>query len=539
MSPSRPREPMGSVPGQEGLTIARNLSTRYLAIGVEIALGLVTLPFNLSHLGKSAYGLWALTASVTAYFSVLDLGYSGALVKFVAQYRAKEDRRALNEILSTVFAVFATCGLITCVVAGGLAYYLPHIFRLSPDQVPTGRIVLLITSVNVAAGITFSVYGAVINGFQRYDLNNVVGTASGIVTALVNFAVIWMGAGLVGLVMAITSVRLLTYWVYRANAYRVFPALRIAPSLVRRARLREVTTFSVHMAVIDWANKLNYSMDAVVIGAFLNTAAVSMWAIGQRLAELTQRLANQLNDILFPTVVEHDTAAHAERLQRIFVIGTRLSLAMAVPMAGGMMLLARPLITSWVGPDFGESALILQLLSAVVIVRVGAAMGSTLLKGCGSHRLIAGTNMSAAIVNVALSVALVKPLGLAGVAIGTLIPVAFALTVIVFPAACRRVGLTVTEGFVQAVWPSLWPVGAMALYVFATRPFVPHMLVAVAVEYALAVSIYGLTFLFLSISPTERQFYVEKISALAGLRRWRWMPALFAKVAADKLSEGA
>jgi O-antigen/teichoic acid export membrane protein len=529
---------MGSVPGQEGLTIARNLSTRYLAIAAEIALGLVTLPFNLSHLGKSAYGLWTLTASVTAYFSVLDLGYSGALVKFVSQYRAKGEPKALNEILSTVFFVFAACGVFTCLVACGLAYYLPALFHLSPDQVPTGRVVLLITSVNVAAGMTFSVYGAVINGFQRYDLNNVVGTASGIITALVNFAVIWMGAGLVGLVIAITTVRLLTYWIYRANAYRVFQDLRIAPALVRRDRLREVTAFSVHMAVIDWANKLNYSMDAVVIGAFLNTAAVAMWAIGQRLAELTQRLANQLNDILFPTVVEHDTAAHEERLQRIFVLGTRLSLAAAVPLAGGMMLLAEPLITSWVGPDYAPSALVLQLLSAVVIFRVGAATGSTLLKGCGSHRLIAGTNMSAAVVNVALSIALVKPLGLAGVAIGTLIPVAFVLAVVVFPAACRRVGLTAIEGYTEAVWPSVWPAAVMTLYVFATRPLVPHVLIAVAVEYGIAVSLYGLTFLLLAISPVERQFYVDKIVALAGLRR-TVRPRAFAAAPVDKVSEGA
>src|SRR5262249_53556067 len=145
MSQGHARVPAGSGPGQEGLTIARNLSTRYLAIAAEMALGLVTLPFNLSHLGQSAYGLWTLTASVTAYFSVLDLGYSGALVKFVAQYRAKSDPKALNEILSTVFFVFATCGLTTCVAAAGLAYYLPHLFHLSPGQVPTGRIVLLIT----------------------------------------------------------------------------------------------------------------------------------------------------------------------------------------------------------------------------------------------------------------------------------------------------------------------------------------------------------------------------------------------------------
>ena len=63
------------------------------------------------------------------------------------------------------------------------------------------------------------------------------------------------------------------------------------------------------MLLIDWANKLNYSIDAIVIGAFLNTSAVAVWSVGQRLAEVTQRLTNQLNDILFPTVVDNNAAA--------------------------------------------------------------------------------------------------------------------------------------------------------------------------------------------------------------------------------------
>jgi O-antigen/teichoic acid export membrane protein len=99
--------------GGETLTVARNVSTRYLAIGVEAILVLVVLPFNVAHLGTAAYGLWMLTASVTAYFSVLALGYSGALVKFVAQYRARRDFDGLNQILSTMFAIFASFGVIT------------------------------------------------------------------------------------------------------------------------------------------------------------------------------------------------------------------------------------------------------------------------------------------------------------------------------------------------------------------------------------------------------------------------------------------
>jgi O-antigen/teichoic acid export membrane protein len=504
----------GAERAEEGLTLARNLSTRYLAIGAEIALGLVTLPFNIAHLGKSGYGLWTLTASVTAYFSVLDLGYSGALVKFVAQYRARRDGHALNEILSTVFFVFAACGVVTYLVAIVLAIYLDRIFHVLPDQVHAGRIVLLVTTVNVAAGITFSVFGAVINGFQRYDLNNIVGTASGIATAIVNLIVLSLGFGLVGLVVALTTVRVLTYWIYRANAYRVFPGLRISPSLFRRERLREVTTFSVHMAMIDWANKMNYSMDAAVIGAFLNTASVAVWAIGQRLAELTQRLANQLNDILFPAVVENDTAARLDRLQKIFMQGTRLSLAAVVPLAGGMLLLAGPLVRAWVGPDFAGSVVVLQVLSIIVIVRVGNATASTLLKGSGEHRLIALTNMGAAIVNVALSIALVRPFGLVGVAVGTLVPVCLVLILVVFPAGCRRVEVTVPDALAQAVWPALWPATVMALFVFATKSMVPNALVAVAAEYGVAALVYATTFVMFGISATERQFYLGKIAEL-------------------------
>ena len=65
--------------------VAHNVSTRYLAYLVDAVLGLVMLPFNLAHLGMAAYGLWMLTSSVTTYLAMLDLGYGGALVRFVAQ----------------------------------------------------------------------------------------------------------------------------------------------------------------------------------------------------------------------------------------------------------------------------------------------------------------------------------------------------------------------------------------------------------------------------------------------------------------------
>ena len=508
----------------ETFTVARNVSTRYLAIGIEALLGLVILPFNVAHLGQSAYGLWMLTASITAYFSVLDLGYSGALVKFVAQYRAKRDHTALNEILSTTFVVFATFGVVTYLVAIVIAVFLGRIFHLTPEQVHVGRMVLLIISLNVAAGTAFSVFGGVINGFQRYDLNNMVGAASSVVTAIVNVVVLAAGFGLVELVAATTAVRVVTYLVYRANAYRVFPALRIRLSSFRRERLREVTIFSVYMLLIDWANKLNYSLDAIVIGAFLGMGAVAVWTVGQRVAEMTQRLTNQLNDVLFPTVVDNSAASRADRLQAIFVQGTRLSLGTVLPLGGAVFLMAGPLVHAWVGPAFESSVIVLRLLSLVVIIRVGNATAGTVLKGAGQHRLVAFTNVAAAFVNLALSLAFVRSIGLPGVAIGTLVPVGIASMFVLFPAACRRVGLPLWQALREAVWPAVWPAAVMAAYVFATRDLIGPALPAILAEIAAACGVYALVFVFFGISTADRQLYLSK--AIGLLRRRTAAPAV-------------
>jgi len=331
-----------------------------------------------------------------------------------------------------------------------------------------------------------------------------------------NVLVLALGYGLVELVVATTAVRVLTYWVYRANAYRVFPGLELRLDLFSRARLHEVTMFSVYMALIDWSRKLNYAMDAIVIGAFMNTTAVAVWSVGQRIAEATQRLTNQLNDVLFPNVVDHDSAQRTDRLQAIFIQGTRLSLATVMPIGGTLMLLADPLVEAWVGPEFRGSVIVLQLLAFTVIIRVGNATANTVLKGAGEHRLVAFTNILTGIANLLLSIAIVRPLGLTGVAIGTLVPVTATAVLVLYPAGCRRVRLSVWDATMKAIWPAIWPAGIMALYIEATRDLVTPTLLAVGIESVVAGLVYAVVFLMFGISTVERRFYLSKITELAG-----------------------
>jgi O-antigen/teichoic acid export membrane protein len=498
-------------------TLARNITTRYIAIAVELVIGLVMLPFNLHHLGQESYGLWMLTASVTIHFSILDMGFGGALVNFIARYRAHHDTRALNEIASTTFFVFASFGVLAYLIIIGLAFNLDHVFRISAAEAQTGQWILLIIGLNVAANFPFSIFGGIIGGFQRYDINNLVAIVSSVAVAVANVIVLIAGHGLIALVAATTAVRIVTYFVYRRNAYTIYPALRLRPSLFRRSRLREVTGFSVYSSIIDWANKLNYELDEVVIGVFLGPAPVAVWAVADRIISGTQRLTNQSNAVLFPVVVDSDATNRIERLQQVLLEGTRLSLATVLPIAVTLTVLAQPLVLVWVGPKMLGSAIVIQILALAVALRVGNATSTTVLKGAGKIRYLAFVNIITGLVNLVMSAALVKPFGLAGVAVGTVVPVACASVFVLWPAACRRVQLPLGRAFHYAIWPAIWPGVVVAFCLELSRAVSPVSFLLVGLQAAVAGLLYLLLFT-VAVGRADRAQYAAKLMELLGRR---------------------
>src|SRR5688500_18914082 len=144
--PQRSTNHLPSNPTSPTKLIFQNVSVNYLVIGTELLIGIFMLPFNVAHLGQSAYGLWILVASITVYFSMFDLGFGIANVKFAAKYRAQGDANALNETTSTIFCVFGAMGLLTFLVALAIALNLERIFPLDAEQARTGRIVFLFIS---------------------------------------------------------------------------------------------------------------------------------------------------------------------------------------------------------------------------------------------------------------------------------------------------------------------------------------------------------------------------------------------------------
>ena len=417
-------------------------ATKYVLLVVNIGLGILLMPFTVRHLGASEYGLWMLVASLTYYFQLLDLGYGSGLVRHVADADARGDVDGVNRILSTFVVVYAGLGVAAGIGTIALMLWaVPRFPHLSPEDIRRGQLVLAMIGIRAAVGFPMTVFGAATTARQRFALNNAVAI------------VLAAGHGLLTLVACTSALGLASYGAYAWTARRAFPELRIRPSSFSRGLVRDVTTFSVYLFIIDVAIQIGFNLDNVVVGAALGTSAVAVYAVTLRLADYSRQLCNQFNGFLFPIVVRLRASGSVEALRTMLIEGTRIALVLVTGVTIGVIGFGRPLLVRWMGPGFESGAVPLYVLALTGVVLVGQGPLGNILLGTGRHRLVAFVSLGEAIANLALSVILVRRFGMLGVAIGTAVPIAIANLFILLPAACRQVHVPLT-GFLRLVVPA-------------------------------------------------------------------------------------
>lgn len=70
--------------------VLRGIMSNYAGQAVTVVTWILLTPFILARLGPTNYGLWVLIGSVIGYGTLLDFGIGGAVIKYMAEYRARE-----------------------------------------------------------------------------------------------------------------------------------------------------------------------------------------------------------------------------------------------------------------------------------------------------------------------------------------------------------------------------------------------------------------------------------------------------------------
>jgi O-antigen/teichoic acid export membrane protein len=492
--------------------------TRYLVLGLTLVAGVALMPFTVRHLGQTAYGLWMLVASMTTYFQLLDLGYGNGVVRHLVEADRRGDVDEMNRIASTFVCVYSLIALVACsAIAIGVTVVVPRFPHLTAEQVHVAQFLLVLLGGRVAIGFPLTVFGAVTNARQGFVMNNLIASVTVLASAIATYVVLVRGAGLIALVTTTTAINLAGYVGYAWTAYRVMPGLRLRPAYFSTARWHEVTSFSVYLFVINIASQVSFNIDNVVIGAALGPALVAVYAVALRLAEYQRRLCDQFSGMLFPVAIAFAADGNRDALTRTLVEGNRIGATLVTGVSVCLIGFSGPLIHRWMGPAFDGSVAPFVLLAVAGVIVVSQAASCNVLIAVGAHRLVAWIWIGEAAANLLLSIVLVRSIGLAGVAVGTLIPLVIGHLVVMSTAACRKVGLPIRRCVVETMRPAaVAGACASAACVLVRLAHAPTSMLAVVIEGAVVGMVYVGSLAAVGFDPATRTMYESQVRVLAG-----------------------
>ncbi len=446
-------------------------------------------PWMIGWLGTSTFGVWLIISSLTGYFGLANLGVRPAVVHFIAKNDARGEIDQVNRYVNTAFTAFGLCGAVILLAAGVLAFFLPDMFRIPVEAVADARLALLLVGVDLAVGLPWNAYSAVVVGKRRYDVLNRINL---LMLVLRNGAIILLlsqGGGIVTLALVNLGATVVEMGFKAGAAFHLEPRLRFKLGLANREAARDLLRYGMMAVVVTLSLQLVWLTDAMVVGWLITVPAVTAFSNGAVLPSYIRQLLAAAGRVIEPAAGALDAQDDHAALGRIMRGGARTMIALAAPMLVYLLVFGEHFLLQWLGPtEVTKSAAVMFVLALGVAAPIASYPFVAVMYGANQVRALAGLSLLEGVANLGISIALARPLGILGVAIGTAVPAAVVHLVLMPRVVLRRYGLPWGDFMMHAWARPLAAAGLtwLALQAVKLGPGAPGWLVLVGLSGATA-----------------------------------------------------
>lgn len=286
---------------KDNLKLAAVLS--YITIIIDSLYGILIIPYLISHLGTSEYGVYKIVTSFSGSLLTLDLGINGTMIRFIAKYKAIKDEKGVSN--------FAAIGLIICGAMVSVVLIVAAVLymRLTPlygDSLTSGELtrlhqLFILMVINVAATMLSNALNGIIGGMNGFSFSQGVRAGRMILrcVGMTLIATFWKNA--IG-ILAVDLIIVITMDILYFSIIKTKYKLKIHLYYWDKEIFKEAGKFTGLSFIQSILNQFNGNLDNMIIGALIGTAAVSVYSIGLTLFNMFSSIATALSGIMLPTV---------------------------------------------------------------------------------------------------------------------------------------------------------------------------------------------------------------------------------------------
>lgn len=395
---------------------AKGFATALFQYFTQIMVQVLLAPLVLASAGKETLGAYAALMQTLGLLRMVNVAGSWSLDRFLAQATGIDDGgKRFREIFTTFRSVLLVTNTLFGVLVFVFSFYIGRLFHLTPEVAKEARYALYIIAAWAIASTPFWSYQNALLAKQHIAETNLISTGINIAKSLASIAVVLLGAGLFGLMMATEVVSALGGFIYWGRFRKRYPHLMSGWGIPDKQLLKSMLSFGGYTAFMNFGNRLFFSSANMLASVTNGAAAASTFYTTQMPALTGYNLVYRLTESSTPAAHELYGRGELQRLRHVFERLVRLMVMMTAPLAVGVFLFNKDMVTCWVGPKMFAGALLTDTLAVYVGLSALVSLSVLFSYIFGWVRLLAVIALLQGVANIGVGYYLGKTMGLGGI----------------------------------------------------------------------------------------------------------------------------
>lgn len=303
-----------------------------VSVGQILIVGLtlfILYKFLLKTIGIKELGIWSLVLAGTSVSRIANVGISGSVVKFVAKYNSRAEKKKVSEVIQTAAISIALFMGVIMLAGYPLVKYLLSLV-VSPESLPAAYQILPFSFLAFWLLSVSGIFLAGLDGYQRIDMRGYLLSSEAVFHLILCFLLV-PKYGLMGLAYAKATQNITILFTSWFLLKKYIPALPLLPIRWSKGVFKEIFNYGMNLQILTVSVMLWDPITKGLLSKFGSLSMVGYYEMASRIIQQFRAFIISINQVLVPAVAGlHEKVP--EKIKAVYTNSYRVVLYLSLPL---------------------------------------------------------------------------------------------------------------------------------------------------------------------------------------------------------------
>lgn len=378
-------------------------------------LGFVKARVFVDGLNNDIYSLNQLFYQLFTYIAIADLGLCLVINKQLYKAISNNNRKEVNAIYSSAKVFFRVIGIIMLVMSFIVSFFVQYLTQANINPLYIQLVFIIFIFRNVV-DYFFVAPRCVLEADQKlYKVNHWLKSIK-IVETIIEIILVSLGIDYLVVLLPGIAITIIIDLIMNNKIYKEYPWLKDQKKYDKKH-----LSGTKHVIWQKLSGLLSVNTDIILISTFINPLNVIIYTSYNYVCQYLSDTLFIISSAITPSFAN---LLHKEKDEKKYSVFTEINILFFFIASFVMIMLCSfltPLVSFWMGEEYISSSAVLLFFCIIAFQKIADRPLGMIINSCGLFKETQNACVIEAVLNLVLSLVLVKPLGILGVLIGTVV----------------------------------------------------------------------------------------------------------------------